>query len=244
MRWPIAAVVVLCVAAPGGVSAQEQPPHLAPPLIVTDGYGEARIAPDRATVTLAVETKGASAATTAATNARVQQRVLDTLKALGFRAPEVSTEEFNVSPNMEELPRGTRQNGYVARNSVTVRLSDLARIGAVIDAALARGANTVESVEFSSTKRDSVSRVALATAAANSRASAEALAAALGGRIGELVEATTEEGEGGYAFGSGGKRAFAYDLAARSATPISPAEVVVSASVVTRWRFVSTQPTR
>lgn len=242
MRWSIAAVAVLCAAAPCAVTAQEQPQHVAPPLIVTDGYGEARIAPDRATVTLAVETKGASAATTAATNARVQQRVLDTLKTLGFRAPEVSTEEFNVSPNMEELPRGTRQNGYVARNSVTVRLSDLARIGAVIDAALARGANNVESVEFSSTKRDSVSRIALATAAANSRASAEALAAALGGRIGELVEATTEESGG--LFGSGGKANFAYALAARSATPISPAEVVVSASVVTRWRFVGAQPPR
>lgn len=243
MRRAVLGIVILCFIAPGAVFAQEQPQRPAPPLIVTDGYGEARIAPDRATVTLAVETKGASAAATAATNARVQQRVLDTLAALGLRAPDVTTAEFNVSPNMEDTPRGSRQNGYVARNAVTVRLSNLARIGAVIDAGLARGATTVEDVEFSSTKRDSVSRVALATAAANARSSAEALAVALGGRISDLVEATTQE-TGGQLFGLYARRATAFASRAEMTTPITPSEVVVGASVVTRWRFVSSQPSR
>jgi uncharacterized protein YggE len=235
MRRSLVLPTVFSLVASLPLAAQQAAP--AYPMIVTSGHAESRIAPDRATVTLAVQTKGPSAATTAAANARIQQRVLDTLAALGLRAPDVSTMSFNVAPNMERVREDFRQNGYVAENTVTVRLRDLARIGAVIDAALARGANSVSEVSFESSKRDSVERVALANAAADARVRAEALAAALGGRVVELVDASTE-GATGQTFTL--RRAERYlEMQQAGVTPITPSDVTLGASVVTRWRFVS-----
>src|SRR5688500_17542700 len=110
-----------------------------PPYVEAIGQGEAQVAPDRATITFVVETKGPAAATVAAQNARIQERVLDTLRALGYTGARVSTRNYHVGPNYETTPRGeTRQVGYVARNAMTVRIRQLADIGALIDAALAR----------------------------------------------------------------------------------------------------------
>lgn len=231
---------ILALSLSTSLGAQEGPTAPAAPVIVTSGTGEVRIAPDRATVTLAVETKGTSAATTASTNARIQQRVLDTLAALGLRAPDVSTLSFNVSPYVEETRTGSRQSGYVARNAVTVRLTNLSRIGAVIDAALARGATTVEDVAFTSTKSDSANRVAVAAAAADARAQAEALAASLGGRIGELLEASSN-GESGQLFAMLARRRQAgYGMVETNASnAITPSDLLITAGVSTRWRFVS-----
>lgn len=229
----VATLAVLLAARVGAQSAP--PPPAAYPLLETSGQGQVRVAPDRATVTLWLETRGQTAALTAAANARVQQRVLDTLVALGLRAPEVASVGFNVFPAEPSAGASVRDHGYVARNAVSVRLDDLSRIGKVIDAALARGASSVADVAFTSTRQDSLARVALGLAAADARRQAEALAAALGGRAGELVDATTQGSEIlGYGQGAEGRR-----LDGLPATAITPSDVVVPASVVTRWRFVS-----
>ena len=50
------------------------------PRIEVTGRGESRVSPDGASVTFSVETKGASAAVAAASSARIQTRVVDTLR--------------------------------------------------------------------------------------------------------------------------------------------------------------------
>jgi uncharacterized protein YggE len=113
------------------------------------------------------------------------------------------------------------------------RLDD---VGRVVDAALAKGANQINSLQFYSSKADSVRRAALAAAVANSRADAEALARAAGGSLGQLIEITT-----GYmpprplTMEATGMVAMAKD---RVQTPIEPGEQTVTAMVTTRWTFV------
>jgi uncharacterized protein YggE len=206
-----------------------------PPYIEAIGQGEAQVAPDRATITFVVETKGPAAATVAAQNARIQERVLDTLRALGYTGARVSTRNYHVGPNYETTQRELRQVGYVARNAMTVRITQLADIGPLIDAALARGATQVGGVAFESSRADSARRAALAVAAEKARADAEALAQAMGGSLGALLDATTtgegramerlrriEEGAGRVAGGL---------------TPITPAALEVRATVLARWQF-------
>jgi uncharacterized protein YggE len=188
--------------------------------------------PDRATLTLSVETKGAGAAAAASANAALQSAILDTLAKLGFRTPEVSTQRFNVAPNYEVGTQGRSQDGYLARNSVIVRINDLTRIGPVIDAALARGATGVGNLEFTSSAADSATRVATRLAVTKARAQAEAMAAALGGELGSLRHATTAANEVRFV-------AMAASSSRMGNTPITPAEVVISASVLTRWHFVA-----
>ena len=229
-RYASAAVLLLPLARPTLLSAQAPGSSADTRYVETLGTAESRIVPDRATLTLSVETRGAGAAAAASANARLQGAVLDTLAKLGFRAPEVSTQRFNVAPNYEAGPQGRTQDGYLARNSVIVRMSDLTRIGPVIDAALARGATGVGNLEFASSAADSVTRVATRLAAEKARAQAEAIASALGGELGPRLHATTAANEVRFAAAAAGSRL--------GSTPITPAEVVIAASVLTRWQFV------
>lgn len=230
-RALVPGVALLLAAASASAQGANAAPGVA--FIESTGSAESRAAPDRATVTLSVQTRGLSAASVAAANARIQQRVLDTLASLGFRAPNVSTRSFNVAPNWDFSPQGRRQNGYVAHNAVMVRVSDLSRIGAIIDAALARGATGVDELAFASGAADSAERVAVREATAKARAEAEAMASALGGSLGPLLSASTLPEGRGYP-----RLATAGGMARMENTPITPTDIVVVAMVVARWQFV------
>ena len=230
---------IVAVLLPLSLRAQDPARTPAPPYIETSGDGIGRATPDRATVVLSVETKGATAAAVAATNARIQQRVLDTLRTLGFEGAQVSTVGFNVQPNREYPPQGgVRQQGYLARNAVRVRLTDLRRIGTVIDAALARGATGVEDVEFEATNVTAARSAALAEAAEHARSDAAALAQAFGGTLGPLLIVSTTE-DGGFA--SGRRRVNAssnYGYAEAAGTPITAGDLTVQLTIFARWALV------
>jgi uncharacterized protein len=200
--------------------------------ILTSGRAEARIAPDRATITVGVESRGATAAAAGADNARRQRAILDTLRSLGLTSDLLSTENYAVSPEMQ-YPQGgqPRVTGYTVSNTVRVEVHRLEDVPRIIDASLAKGANQIASLQFYSSKADSVRRVALARAVANARADAEVLARAAGGSLGALLELSTEPNE---------VRPVAVPIAmarmsASAPTPIEPGEATISAYVSARW---------
>ncbi|MFL5562038.1 MAG: SIMPL domain-containing protein [Gemmatimonadaceae bacterium] len=82
------------------------------------------------------------------------------LPTMGFTTAMMTTSDFDVSPERRSSDGAAIPHRYVASNSIAVRLTDLTRIGDVIDAALARGATTVGDVTFSlsSSTRHSRSR--------------------------------------------------------------------------------------
>ena len=204
------------------------------PFIEVTGHGEIRVPPDRATVILSVDTKGPVAAAVAAANARVQRRVLDTLKALGYSGTLVSTVGYNVEPDYEPVTNAPRQIGYVSRNSVQVTLTQLDRVGPVIDAALARGANSVQDISFDASNTDEPRQRALAQATASARGDATAIATSMGGTLGRLVSVTTQ---GQFSPMPLSRARVAYQP--QAATPINPGEITVDASVTGRWQFVA-----
>ena len=212
----------------------------ADPRVEVTGHGESRVSPDRVNVTLSVETKGSAAATAALINARVQARVIDTLRSLGFTGRQVSTISYNVAPNYEASSdgRGRSQQGYIARNAVRVEMTQLDRIGAVIDAALARGATGVSNVQFKASNTEEARATALRQATDRARSEALTLAKAFGGTLGPLLEVSTllpDHIAGGRLMMREAYSGFV------EGTPISPFEIVVAVSIVARWRFVPGQ---
>ena len=207
-------------------------------VVETSARREVHIAPDRATIVLAVETRAPSAAAAAQTNARTQRMVLDTLRAIGIAPSQISTAGFTVQPNYEPNPKGGMQrNGFAANNAIMVRLTQLDRVGAVIDAALARGATNVGDVTFDASNTADAQRAALADAAVQAKADAATLAKALGGTLGPLIMITTR-GEQMVPRPMMAARGFA----ATAETPIEPGDITVSASVLARWTFVPNPP--
>jgi len=213
---------------------------VAPPQIVVAGAGEARVAPDRAVITIGVFSRATTAAVAARDNARRQQAIIDTLVALGFAREQISTMNYNVNPEMRHLPQSgrTEVTGYTVSNNVRIDVRRLDQVAAAIDAALAKGANQVNGLDFYVFNADEPRRRALAQAIERARADAESMARAAGGSLGALVEMTT-----GFMpmpvmrqemlMASVGRAAQA-DVA----TPIQPGEDVVRAVVTTRWQFV------
>src|SRR6185312_7080309 len=101
-----------------------------------------------------------------------------------------------VQPEMQYSPNGTtppRVTGYIVTNTVRADVRRLDDVAKLIDASLAKGANEISSLQFYSSKADSVRRAALAIAVADARADAVALAQAAGASLGPLLEMSTSE---------------------------------------------------
>ena len=208
------------------------------PVLTVSGTGEARVAPDEATVRLGVVAQAATARAAQEQVNRAAGAVLEAIRKQGIKAEDVQTTGLTLSPlysqgrNDNQAPKIT---GYQANNTVAVRIEDLAKVGPVIDAGLGAGANTLDGVEFGLRNDEAARAQALADAATNARAKAETLAKALGLRLGAILEVA----EGGVSISPPpmpkmGRMAMA-ELAAE--TPVSAGQVGVSASVTLRYRI-------
>ena len=224
------------------LSAQQPAGTLAGPMhppsqISTSATGEARYIPDRATISVGVQTRALTAAKASADNAVKQKAVIEAIRSLGIAADQISTVNYNLNAEQVYNPqagdKAPRITGYVATNTVRVEVKKIEQVGALIDAAIAKGANEVNSLDFHSSAPDSLRRVALANAYKQAAADAAVLAKAAGGQLGELMELTTgTQGEGG------GPQPM-YRLAGAAATPISVGEAMLSVGIMARWRFVA-----
>lgn len=235
-------ILPFALGAAASAAAQQPMSHMGPPMppqIVAGGQGEARVTPDRATISIGVETRAQTAAQASADNARRQRAVLDTLRALGIPAAQISTTGYNVYPervyNPERGDREPRITGYVVHNTVRVEVRSIDQVGRVIDASLAKGANAINALEFSASNMDDARRTALESAIRKAKGDAEAMARAAGGQLGELLELTsmpTPEPPRPY-------MAMAARAEQAADTPINPGEQSLTVSVMARWRFVT-----
>jgi len=229
------AFVVAAVSIHVSDAQPQMPGTTTPPSVVTTGVGEATAIPDRATIYVAVQTRSTGLSAASSDNARRVRAVMDTLRALGLTGNDVETASYNVSPEMAYptgQPQAPRVVAYTVLNSLLVKLRRIEDVGRVIDAVLSKGANEISSLQFSSSKADSVRSIALAAAVADAKAQADAIARAAGGSLGALIELSTAAPIRPIAF--------MQPLAARSAmaTPIAPGEQTINATVTGRWVFV------
>ena len=174
-----AAVLALALVLPTSTASAEEAPTL-----TMNGIGVARIAPDVAEITLGVVTEAKDAAKAHADNAAQATRVQNAVKALGIAERDIQTTRYDFSPVYDVKDNGRSvTTGYTVTNSVVVKVRNLDNVGKVIDAALASGANRVDSLEFSASDPSAAKNAALADAARDARNKADAVAKALGVRI-------------------------------------------------------------
>jgi uncharacterized protein len=227
----------LALAAPlAAQTAQGAPDDV--PVLTVSGSGQSHAAPDEATVRLGVLAQATTAREAQDRVNRTAGAILDALRKLGIPAERIQTSNLNLGPQYaqgrsEAAPRIT---GYQASNSVSVRIDDLAKVGPVIDAGLAAGANNLDGVEFGLRDDGAARAAALTDAVRSARGKAEALALALKVRLVEIVEVA----EGGVAISQPQPfrgRAMAMASEAMAATPVAAGEVGVDANVTVRWRI-------
>ncbi len=159
--------------------------------ITVVGVGSATVTPDRATFTFGVVSQARTATRALAVNSAAIAKVVAALKAAGIAASDIQTSQVELTPRF----KNGKPVSYTAANSVRATLRALDRAGAVVDAAVAAGANQVYGPSLEPSDADAAYRKALRDAVANARAKAQALAEAAGLTLGPIMHAD-ESGEG------------------------------------------------
>jgi len=180
-----------------GAEAQTIPIALAPgevPIQV-EGRGEALTRPDVMEIGAGVVTTGQTARAALAANNQLAERLIAAVSAAGVEARDVRTAELSVQPRFERGDedaadsegRAPRIRGYVARNTVELRLRDLGRAGDIIGSLFQAGANEVNGPRFSLANPAAAEAAARRAAVADATAEANSYADALGMRVARVL---------------------------------------------------------
>jgi uncharacterized protein len=149
--------------------------------------------PDTAILVISVVTQDKGALGAQQENANRSTAVVRALKTAAGAGAEIKTSGYSIQPQ-----RVYKENqpptiiGYEARNTVSVILSDLTKVGEVIDAAAQAGANDVGSISFTLRKDRPARDQALSEATKVAISKAQVIAQALGGKFVRVVEVQEE----------------------------------------------------
>lgn len=189
-RLAIAAALLLVAAAVAGVARPEGARAVdaqATDTITVSGFGSVTSIPDRATLSLGVDTRGATARAALAANAKEMRAVIDAVRAAGGQ--DIATQSVSLTPVTNESGSVA---GFAASNVVAATVA-VARAGAIIDAAVAAGANQSWGPSLSSTDARALYLRALQTAVDDARQKARVLADSADRSLGK-IEAIVEGG--------------------------------------------------
>jgi uncharacterized protein YggE len=206
--------------------------------IEVSGEGSVRAAPDFARVTLGVTTAGKDARAAMVANAKQANALVALIKSEGVAPADIQTSDLSISPMFSKEPPGQASaptiTGYSVSDSVTVTVRDLTSLGALLDNAVAAGANTVYGISYGENDPSALIDKARPLAVADAQRKAEIYALAAGAKIGRLMELTEEGGARPVAFAA---RTYAQGVAAP--TPIEAGEDKLTVTI--RARFELTQ---
>ncbi len=192
-------------------------------------YGETKADPDMASISLGVQTTGRTAAQAMGDNARRMSQVTAALRQAGVSAKDIQTSGLNLNAQydyQQNLP--PKLTGYQASNQVTITVYDLGRLGPIIDAVVADGANQVNGISFGLKDPTEAENAARLKAVQALQAKAQLYAGATGMHVGRLVNLS--EG-GGYV--PSPRPVAMYRMAASAApqTPVEPGQLSVRIDV-------------
>lgn len=149
--------------------------------------------PDTAILNISVVSQARRALEAQQDNATKSDAVVRALKGAVGTGAEIKTSGYSLQPiRVYKEGQPPTITGYEARNSVTVVLADLQKVGPVIDAAAGAGANDVGGISFTLRKDRPARDQALAEATREAVSKARVIAEALGGRIVRIVEVQEE----------------------------------------------------
>lgn len=185
---PLASGAASTDAASGASGANASIISPLPTRVLVTGEAIVSSPPDTAIVVLAVITRAKTALDAQRENASLSEGVVRAVKAAAGTGAEVKTSGYNLQPQTVYQDNKTVITGYETRNSVTVTMSDLTKVGALIDTATAAGANNVDSLSFTLRQDRSARNQALTEATRAAVGKAQVMAQALGGRVVRILE--------------------------------------------------------
>lgn len=167
--------------------------------IRVSGLGQVEAPPDMAVVTIGVTHEEAQAALAMGKVSTAMAAVLEDLRAIGISGPDLQTRNLQMNPVWSNrVPQDNappRITGYAASNTLSIRVNDLDRLGQVLDAVLANGANRFNGLRFGIKDTETLRAKARTEAVKNAMDKAQQLATAAELNLGEVI--SISEGQTG-----------------------------------------------
>ena len=180
----VAATSALCalLVSASAVGAEAERPRT----ISVSGQGDIQAEPDRALVTLGIESRKLKMEDARAEVQKTVDAVLKLTRDLKLDQKYVRTTRVNIQPeyNWDNNARERNLIGYFVSRQIEVDLRDLDKLGQLMEKSFDLGVNQVGDPRLDSSKRRDLEREALAKAVADAKLNAEAVAKAAGARIG------------------------------------------------------------
>lgn len=196
--------------------------------ITVSGTGQIEAAPDMATLTIGVTNQSQKAAEAMQATSAGVTTMLDTLSGMGIESRDLQTQQISLNPVWSNVVNGDQRHreitGYVASNTVNVRLRDLDGMGQVMAAVLDGGANDFNGLQFSVQEPQPLMDAARGAAVEDAIRKARQLAEAAGVTLGDVV--TISEGSG---YQPGPEMAMM--RMASDSMPVAAGELTVTANV-------------
>ncbi|MBW8823888.1 MAG: SIMPL domain-containing protein [Xanthomonadales bacterium] len=157
-------------------------------LLSVSAEASSKRVPDVATISTGVVTRAADANAAMRQNADQMAKVMAAIKAAGVAERDIQTSGVNLNPNYNYTPnKPPKINGYEARNTVSIKVRDIGKLGKVMDSLVAAGANDLNGPSFEVDKPDEAYDEARRGALEKAQARAEMYAKALGLRVRRIV---------------------------------------------------------
>ena len=162
-------------------------------LVTVTGEATVAIAPDAAVIRIGVTSQERTAREASDANAKQMTAVLAAIKDIGIAERDIQTSRLSLQPQYDPNKGGNaRLTGFQANNQVTVRIRDIDKLAAVLDRAIASGANEMSGIEFVVSEQSKVLDQARDDAIADARRKAELYAKAAGAKLGSVVSISEE----------------------------------------------------
>lgn len=163
-------------------------------LVTVTGEATVAVAPDTAVIRIGVTSLGKTAREASQANAAKMNAMIAAIKAAGIAERDIQTSQLSLQPQYDSSKSGPPHLlGFQVTNQVTVKIHDIDNLPAVLDRAIAAGANEMSGIEFVVSEQSKLLDRARGEAMADAYRKAEIYAHAAGAKIGH-VEAITEEG--------------------------------------------------
>ena len=192
MRTVLPLVLIMLMPVPAAAQQATEPQQ---PMVVTSGEGIVKRTPDRAWVMIASEARAKTPQEAQKQNATAMTAVMDRLKGAGISAEAIKTAAIDLQPEFDYANNRQTLRGYVARNTLEVRVDTLPKLGEIIDAAVGSGATTIGGVRFDIQDRAGAEREAIKIAVADARQRAEAAADGANMKVERIVRIEEHRGQ-------------------------------------------------
>lgn len=154
------------------------------PMISVSGEGKVKVAPDQASISISIETKGTKAEEVKRENDKKMEGILKCIKKSNIASEDFQTQRISLNPNYDYEKK---KYSYIATQTLQILLKDLSKYDALMEGVVNEGINRIDNVEFKSSKMTQLQSDARKLAMKEAKVKAEDYVSVLGQKVGKAI---------------------------------------------------------